>query len=709
MSPPSERARFTHSPAATLRRFGLIAAGLAIAGLWSSPASAKRKLGETCNVIQKCGPGLSCQPGIPQRCYHSPRRLNEPCSAGFSCGPGLRCEAGSQKCRAAGNVGDPCHATRPCRSGLHCEAGSHTCRAPGGVGDPCHATRPCGSGLSCQPGVHKCYHSPRRVMEPCVAGHGCADGLSCLPGHHICRPRELDLDSRALCNSVKSAHVAPIARAVGKTVALGAGTAFSVPAPSALYPRGSAGAQYLRAYVEQLGATSAETGTYYGPNGRYGCYATVCAGASSDVSISTYAAKAWYDDFAAVEGISRVIQGGVSLPGTEVLGASIAGVMSPDGERLGVATALSVGSGIAPVDVSVMTCSTRVIAGDQPLSDLDTTGLVKNILGHWFQTAANQESASDSGLIRLAPNIKASNSRHGYGRPSWAMQGNRVVLSGLLQKKRGNWGWLGTLPEQVRPDRRLVFDANTHGGRVRVDVQPDGVITVLPAGGARIDSGWISLGGISYTRVAPRPLPLVGGAAPLADPQFGAPAFSIDGDLVTLSGLVIDPDGGWGHVATLPAGVRPRRTHIFNANVHGHNVRVDVQAGGRVVVHRVTAPAFGWVSLAGIAFARGAGTALPMTSGKRGLGGAYQNPTYTREGDVVHLAGGMVTTGGWGHIATLPAGFRPPQQLVFLGSHHLDTFRIDVLPDGRVLVNPAGGRSATQWISLANIAFYSPR
>merc|ERR1712187_512071 len=52
-----------------------------------------KSLYQTCWVWpgQHCCPGFSCQPGIPQRCYHKPRQFCEPCSAGFGCAPGLKC------------------------------------------------------------------------------------------------------------------------------------------------------------------------------------------------------------------------------------------------------------------------------------------------------------------------------------------------------------------------------------------------------------------------------------------------------------------------------------------------------------------------------------------------------------------------------------------------------------------------------------------
>ena len=76
-------------------------------------SGAQGNLYAICSIVCPCDSGLSCQPGIPQKCYHSPRQFEEPCSAGFDCGSGLSCQPVEQKC-----YNDPRHYGQPCDDGL---------------------------------------------------------------------------------------------------------------------------------------------------------------------------------------------------------------------------------------------------------------------------------------------------------------------------------------------------------------------------------------------------------------------------------------------------------------------------------------------------------------------------------------------------------------------------------------------------------------
>ena len=81
-------------------------------------SGAQGNLYAICSIVCPCDSGLSCQPGIPQKCYHSPRQFEEPCSAGFDCGSGLSCQPVEQKC-----YNDPRHYGQPCDNslGFYCQ------------------------------------------------------------------------------------------------------------------------------------------------------------------------------------------------------------------------------------------------------------------------------------------------------------------------------------------------------------------------------------------------------------------------------------------------------------------------------------------------------------------------------------------------------------------------------------------------------------
>ncbi len=296
--------------------------GLAIGALaFFSPVELQGQVGRGCHVFRQCPNGYSCHP-IIQRCYNSPRRAGQPCSAGYSCGSGLRCEAGSQRCRGPGGVGDSCHATRPCGRGLQCEAGSQRCRAPGKLGDACHATRRCGDGFNCQTVTQKC------VSEP------------------------LNLNSSALCSSIRVPGLATAARDAGATMSYGAGST------------GAFG-----------GAASIETGAVYGQDGEFGCFATVCHGISLDASVSNFASLGVYRSWRDFSGASIVTQQGVSTPFIRVgPGFTTGQVLSVNGQLVGSANSFSIGAGISPVpfQVGALSCYTVVAQANERINALSS-------------------------------------------------------------------------------------------------------------------------------------------------------------------------------------------------------------------------------------------------------------------------------------------------------------------------------------------------
>jgi hypothetical protein len=81
---------------------------------------------------------------------------------------------------------------------------------------------------------------------------------------------------------------------------------------------------------------------------------------------------------------------------------------------------------------------------------------------------------------------------------------------------------------------------------------------------------------------------------------------------------------------------------------------------------------------------------LPLANGWVDYGGSYAGATYhKRDGQVT--VSGLVKGGQWGHIATLPEGFRPRARLCFNAQNHEKITRVDVLPDGTIVV-VAGGK-----------------
>ena len=89
----------------------------------------------------------------------------------------------------------------------------------------------------------------------------------------------------------------------------------------------------------------------------------------------------------------------------------------------------------------------------------------------------------------------------GYLGALYKKVGDVCYLSGLIRD--GGWGKIATMPEECRPNGRLVFSANNHQSASRVDVETDGSVTWISGGKSH---SWLSLTGITYSTSA---LPLM--------------------------------------------------------------------------------------------------------------------------------------------------------------------------------------------------------
>ena len=174
------------------------------------------------------------------------------------------------------------------------------------------------------------------------------------------------------------------------------------------------------------------------------------------------------------------------------------------------------------------------------------------------------------------------------------------------------------------------------------------------------------------------------------------------GTVVTITGLAQKTGGGnWGHIATLPARMRPSQRLVFNVNTQDRTTRVDVLPTGQVGFVAGNKAA-GWVSLDGIAFATGNGTKLGLGAGYSNYGGGYAPATARLIGGRV-MVGGLVKAGSGTLIGTLPGTMRPDKRLIFNLNTDDRTARVDVTPNGQMIwMSRAPARS---WISLNGIGF----
>jgi hypothetical protein len=83
---------------------------------------------------------------------------------------------------------------------------------------------------------------------------------------------------------------------------------------------------------------------------------------------------------------------------------------------------------------------------------------------------------------------------HSFGGATATVSGGSCMVSGLITG--GTWGHLATLPENCRPNRRLIFNLNNHQYTSRVDVHTNGQVHWVAGGQSH---GWLSLTGITFT------------------------------------------------------------------------------------------------------------------------------------------------------------------------------------------------------------------
>lgn len=246
-------------------------------------------------------------------------------------------------------------------------------------------------------------------------------------------------------------------------------------------------------------------------------------------------------------------------------------------------------------------------------------------------------------------------------------------------------------------DGTAYFDAGGTNGTVLTIFKDDKAPTFTRATGGPSPARPTPTGGLSPARPTSGGI-LAANWKPYSK-DYAAPSVNKAGELVVLQGLALGPKG---QIAQLPSGQRPKGTLIFNGNNHDRSARIDVHPDGKVIWEAGGGAHGGYVSFSNINFSARGGRDLPLVNGWRNYGKGYAPARADKIGDTVSLSG-LIRGNNWGHLATLPSGYRPPGQLIFSVNHHDGQARVDVLPDGRVIWD-AGARKYG-WVSLSGITF----
>ncbi|MCZ6655253.1 MAG: hypothetical protein O7D91_19775 [Planctomycetota bacterium] len=182
----------------------------------------------------------------------------------------------------------------------------------------------------------------KTIGESCIPViDACASGLVCwptfFPGQSAfqCFPEEADeLFDDETCLSFYSSALHDTALDLGVAMSYGAGDAAAAAV-----------------------GISTEFGTVYGPDGRYGCYATTCVGLETNVEVNVFASVGFYNSFDDFKGRAVAT---VESAGIEVVSFVTAQVFNLDAELIGTFDCLALGLSVIPITVGVYNCETIV-------------------------------------------------------------------------------------------------------------------------------------------------------------------------------------------------------------------------------------------------------------------------------------------------------------------------------------------------------------
>ena len=296
-----------------------------------------------------------------------------------------------------------------------------------------------------------------------------------------------------------------------------------------------------------------------------------------------------------------------------------------------------------------------------------------------------------------------TNYGHDYGEATYnkTTQGI-VVITGLVKSKELGRA-LAQLPEGYRPKKKLVFNVNNNDTSARVDVFSDGRIMWIN-GNKCHGYGNISLSGIKFYAgdEVEHTLPLKNDWVDYGGDYETPKYIKTNSNIVVVSGMA--KDGGWGLIAHLPEGVRPKKRLVFNVNNNNSSCRIDVLQDGRIIWVN-GGNNYGWISLSGIIFSTETGSILTLTNCWKSYGVPYGNPTFDKTSNGLVILSGLIHNGIKGVLAKLPTWAQPTKRLVFNLRNSHGTSRVDVLPDGRIIwIN---GGSCNGDISFSGIVFFA--
>jgi len=326
-----------------------------------------------------------------------------------------------------------------------------------------------------------------------------------------------------------------------------------------------------------------------------------------------------------------------------------------------------------------------------------------------FQTRSKAPSRRVQRVSRVGKRVKllmeGSAFGHGYAVPQMARVGKMCVGMGVAKGKLRR-GALFRLPAQCRPSARHVFNTHLSSAKTaRLDVDRKGL---LRWAGGHLSGSWVSLSSVAFStsRTRGRALSLNRQAWVPYARGFASPMVHQEGNYCIVSGLIRLKSyrtEQWNRLlGSVPPECRPSKALLFavNHNEQTHTVSVRPDGSIRWLSGTKRHP---FLSLDGIAYFPKRVRKLKLLPNASAFGKGLRVPSYSKVGRFCALSGVVGNAKkGAKHIATLPAGCRPPGRLVF--SSAPSGARVDVRRSGRVVIQfvPRAGEDR---VSLDGIRF----
>jgi hypothetical protein len=224
-----------------------------------------------------------------------------------------------------------------------------------------------------------------------------------------------------------------------------------------------------------LGASvSTEAGVYYGENGEYGCYTSVCYGAVTNIGLEVYASFGDFTGVAALTGDGFDLSLGV---GYGVIGYTQSLSFDGGGNVVGFVQQGSLGLGLSPIAIGVSSCDATLTQRRGPLAlavgdDMNTNEMLTPGHAIWSSNGQYRLVYQTDGNLVL---YRTSN-----GAALWALPisspyapGNAIMQTdGNLVVYAANGG--------------VVWASNTSGSGHRLVVQNDGNVVMYRPNGTSV-------------------------------------------------------------------------------------------------------------------------------------------------------------------------------------------------------------------------------